>query len=299
MADILFYLLARGGEVVHQKICESRSPLIPPPPAPTSPPPPAEIGHDLAPVYTREPVPISSATAVGASTPPHSLPNPLSRSASSTAPLATARPSPRSRSQSQVSTSKPPPPLTEHALRELHLAWKLRYQSLYLRLATLLDAMRRGLRNSWAGKVTWEKCDQVRLAIIEAEFIMKRLGEAVEWCDEKGLQRLPLVALVSGKRRSSTSRPTHTEYPPSLVHLPSPLPPAPQAIFARLTVPLPPWVFGPGQPEPDAEGSRSAVELPPSYTRHYDPFKGERLITRARWEDDRVPNGADAVVLIR
>jgi len=70
-----------------------------------------------------------------------------------------------------------------------------------LRLATLLDAMRRGLRNSWAGKVSWEKCDEVRLAILEAEFIMQQLGKAVEWCDEKGLQKLPLVALVKGRRR--------------------------------------------------------------------------------------------------
>ncbi|GAA5978509.1 hypothetical protein JCM5350_003126 [Sporobolomyces pararoseus] len=301
MADILFYLLAYAGEKAHHKISEKRSPLIPvPPPPATRSESTIGGGQDLAPVYTREPLPIPRLSSPPSSSndPSNSSPHRLSRSSSSVPPPTAIRPAARPRSQSH--SPRPPPPLTEHRLRELALAWKLRYQSLFLRLATLLDAMRRGLRNSWAGKVTWEKCDEVRLAIIEAEFIMNRLAKAVEWCDGKGLQKLPLVALVKGSRRSSVSRPTHSSCPPSLVHLPSPLPEAPPAISTRLTVALPPWVFSPqARPLEDDSEAPQAVERPPEYTRHYDPFKGERVIERARWEDERVPDGADQVVLIR
>lgn len=168
--------------------------------------------EDLAPIYTREPLPMHPAhedatASPAASSPPRTtIPtNFLSRIASSSASNAvtsTVRPTPRSRSQTDTaSTMVKVPPLTEHTLRETHLAWKIRYQSLYLRLATLLDALKRGLRTSWAGRVTWERCDEVRLAILEAEFVMRKLGQAVEWCDQKGLQRLPLTALVAGKRR--------------------------------------------------------------------------------------------------
>lgn len=309
MADIIFYLLAYAGEKAHHKISEKRSPLIPvPPPSPPTSESASSAGrareiagHDLAPVYTRDPIPLPSSSLPSS---PHRANSPhLSRS-TSTIPLGDdprpVRPSVRFRSQSLVPQAAPL--LTEHKLRELALAWKLRYQSLFLRLATLLDAMKRGLRTSWAGKVTWERCDAVRLALREAEFVMSELAKAVEWCNDKGLQKLPLVALVKGARRSSVSRPTHSSCPPSLRHLPSPLPEAPPAISTRLTVSLPPWVFRPDQARTidDAfESPTSNVERPPDYTRHYDPFKGERLIERARWEDNRTSDGADQIVLIR
>ncbi|GAA5898404.1 uncharacterized protein JCM6883_001013 [Sporobolomyces salmoneus] len=294
MADILFYLAAYGAERVHKKINDARSPLVPIPPPSSSTT--STIGslhteHELAPVYTREPVSIPPTTpSLPSNDLNHSI-SPLSRSSSFVTPASPIRPTPRTRSHSH--TPQIAPLLTEHKLKELHIAWKIRYQSLYLRLATLLDAMRRGLRNSWAGRVSWDRCDEVRLAIIEAEFVMGRLSEAVQWCEEKGLRKLPLVSLVKGKRRRSVSRATHSSSPPSLAHLPYPLPEAPPAISTRLTVALPSWVFRPEQTRPD-----SSMQLPPEYTPHHDPFKGERLIERARWEDERVPDGADQVVLI-
>lgn len=215
MADILFYLAAYGVEKMNKKLHDARSPLIPLPPPPPSPPrTEQDVELDLAPVYTREPVAnpvMRSVSSVeeedGRRTSSSSSPHwPVLSRSTSAHPPTTTRPTRRARSRSQqeapqTAAAVVPLLLTEHKLRECHVAWRIRYQSLFLRLATLLDALKRGLRNSWAGHVSWDRCDQVRLAILEAEFVMNQLGKAVEWCDDKGLERLPLVALVKGKRR--------------------------------------------------------------------------------------------------
>jgi len=332
MADILVYLVSYSATKISGKVATARSPVIPefqpPPLADVEAPPTME---DLAPVYTREPLaspPIGSSLVATRSSPQRTLTSPPPPS-----PHPPFRPATRARSASSPLITKHET-LTEFGLRECQMNWKIRYQSLYLRLAALLDAMRRGLRNSWAGRVSWDHCDQIRLAILEAEYVEKKLSEAVRWCEEKGLQKLPLVALVKpGKRRyvevsassgrpvhleflwhfatiknscyfplfrSSVSRPTHSERPPSLADLPSPLPVAIPAIFPRLTVPVPPHVLR-GGPREDESGNG----LPPAYTRHYEPLRGERLIQRATWgeeermSENRVADGADAIVLIR
>ncbi|GAA5935776.1 uncharacterized protein JCM15063_001801 [Sporobolomyces koalae] len=293
MADVFVYLVAYLGHKAHRKVLESRSPVIP-----TSPPrTPSEheddqltaLDHsDLAPEYSLPPVDPASGVADSPPLGPRSL---------STPAAPTPRSAPRARSHSQTVSGKKLPKLTEHGLREVHTAWKLRYNALFLRLAALLDAQRQGQRCSWAGLVSSEKCDEVRLAVLEAEYVEKKLAEAVAWCEEKGLQRLPLVALVSSKRRSSEARPTHAECPPSLVDMPSPLPPAPPAVISRLTVSsVPPWVYGPATTRPD---DAAAHDLPPVYERDHDPLRGERLIERATWDEHRVSDGADQVVLIR
>jgi hypothetical protein len=121
MADILFYLSAYAFEKAHHKIQQKRSPLVPF--RPPSPPAasiatgdtPSYEGQDLAPVYTREPVPIpESSPSASSNDSPH-----LSRSSSSIpSPVATVRPTPRTRSQSHSPTAKAAPLLTEHKLRE-------------------------------------------------------------------------------------------------------------------------------------------------------------------------------------
>ncbi|GAA5899674.1 hypothetical protein JCM5296_001395 [Sporobolomyces johnsonii] len=165
-------------------------------------------------------------------------------------------------------------PLTEHHLKTLHLAWKERYSALYLRLCALFSAQAKGLKQCWAGKVDWEGLSELREAILEAEWVEKRLKEAVTWCEAQGVQRLPLSGIVPrGRRRSNSNpRPQHTDFPPSLLDLPYPLPPAPSPRITARSVPIP--------PSPDAY--EHGPESPPSYRKNHDPFK-ERVLHPARW----------------
>ncbi|GAA6062977.1 hypothetical protein JCM10212_005800 [Sporobolomyces blumeae] len=290
MADVLIYALAYGGQKLHNKLVDARSPLIP---IPTS----SDLAtsadslppfSDLAPVYSVEPehpTPRESASP----TQPSSR-APLTASATRPGAGRTLSISPTSnlvsrpatnRSRSHSTPARKVPELTEFGLKELHLAWRIRYQSLFLRLSALLDALRRGLRNSWAGRPSWELCDALRAAILEAEYVEKRLGEAVRWCGAQGLQKMPLKDFVSkpAKRRGSVSRPMHSEYPPSLSTLPYPIPPALPAAFSKLTVPLPPDVLrGTSRSGPNED------DLPPAYTRRHDPLRGERLLEGATWQ---------------
>jgi len=212
MADVVYYLLAYAGGKISDKVATARSPVIPD----SQPPPPADVDspprmEDLAPIYTREPLPSSSTDPSHVAT---RLPAPQRTLTSPPSPSPHPPFRPTSRSRSASSPVIKAETLTEYGLRECQMAWKIRYQSLYLRLAALLDAMRRGLRNSWAGKVSWDHCDQIRLAILEAEYVEKRLAQAVKWCEEKGLQKLPLVALVKpGKRRYVVISLLHAHWP--------------------------------------------------------------------------------------
>ncbi|GAA5920411.1 hypothetical protein JCM1841_003382 [Sporobolomyces salmonicolor] len=165
-------------------------------------------------------------------------------------------------------------PLTEHHLKALHLAWKERHSALYLRLCALFNARAKGLKQCWAGRVTWEGLMEVREAIMEAEWVEKRLKEAVAWCEAQGVQRLPLSGIVPRRRQRGTShpRPQHADFPPSLLDLPYPLPPAPSPRVTARSVPI----------TPSLEDNDHGPESPPSYRKNHDPFK-ERVLHPARW----------------
>ncbi|GAA5955608.1 hypothetical protein JCM21900_006669 [Sporobolomyces salmonicolor] len=143
-------------------------------------------------------------------------------------------------------------PLTEHHLKALHLAWKERHSALYLRLCALFNARAKGLKQCWAGRVTWEGLMEVREAIMEAEWIEKRLKEAVA-C-------------------TSHPRPQHADFPPSLLDLPYPLPPAPSPRVTARSIPI----------TPSLDDNDRGPESPPSYRKNHDPLM-ERVLHPARW----------------
>ncbi|GAA5898099.1 uncharacterized protein JCM6883_000922 [Sporobolomyces salmoneus] len=169
--------------------------------------------------------------------------------------------------------------LSERTLYERHREWKMRSISLWIRQTALIEAKARGFDSCWAGPVDRKTIRATRAAIVEAKWVEKRLGEALEWTEERRKSNVPLkkIVVVSKSGRKSRPRQSHTEFPLVLLELPFPIPPAPASRNLRLTIPMPPSI------EENVEG-----QPPPLYTPDLDEKSGEMRLENVRWDPVRV-----------
>ncbi|GAA6057942.1 hypothetical protein JCM3770_004446 [Rhodotorula araucariae] len=178
------------------------------------------------------------------------------------------------------------PVLTEYGLRLAHYSWATRHAALWLRLCAMLDARAKNLIGCWAGLVQGqsgrENLRAVRAAVDEAGWVEERLKAAIDWCEQRNLKKMKLVRLVQVRRgrRSTATRPTHTDVPPTLLDLPFPLPLAPPSNRLAPFIPRPPPLER-ETPEQAEERNR-----PPTYTREADASNGESTLEGGFWDGE-------------
>ena len=86
--------------------------------------------------------------------------------------------------------------LTERVILERHKEWKMRAVSLWIRQTALIDAKARNFDSCWAGAVTRTNLRRTKEAIKEAKWVESRLAEALEWCEERNVKKMPLKKIV-------------------------------------------------------------------------------------------------------
>ncbi|GAA5868040.1 hypothetical protein JCM3774_001578 [Rhodotorula dairenensis] len=185
-------------------------------------------------------------------------------------------------------------PLTERSLRAYHLAWLVRQRDLRSRHLALCDARDKGWPSCWAGKATSRHIRAVSRALDEAQWVEDKLRKALGWCRAAAVPKARVKSLLkSGKKRSVrvptlasmpsprgpfrlprlVVRPSHTDFPPSLLDLPYPLPVALEANIYFLTVPRPPTLT-----RRDEEREAQLRDAPPAYCEEVDFFSGETVL---------------------
>ncbi|GAA6024778.1 hypothetical protein JCM10207_005583 [Rhodosporidiobolus poonsookiae] len=184
-------------------------------------------------------------------------------------------------------------PLTEHTLRASHLAWLIRFRDLGARFVALNAAKEQGLDSCWAGKTTRAHIRSVQRAADEAKWVEERLRAAVVWCRRRGLRKLPVRVLVGvGARKQGQPlvRPVHSDFPPTLLDLPYPLPIAQEANIYALSVHRPPALnsrrYHHRPQERDEEREAQSRDAPPLYREEADEAAGERTLDRAEIEGE-------------
>lgn len=92
------------------------------------------------------------------------------------------------------------PVLTEHGLNIVHETWQTRHAALWLRYRALKDAQQKGLIGCWAGMCTPETMSSTKEAVEEARWVTEHLTEALDWCKERKLRKLPFGQMVKARR---------------------------------------------------------------------------------------------------
>ncbi|GAA5838443.1 hypothetical protein JCM5353_001804 [Sporobolomyces roseus] len=166
--------------------------------------------------------------------------------------------------------------LTERVIIERHKEWKMRAVSLWIRQTALIDAKARNFDSCWAGAVSRTNMRRTKEAIREAKWVESRLSEALEWCQERNVKKMPLkkIVVLTKNGRKASPRPTHDGYPEALLELPWPLPIAPTSRELRLTIPIPPSI----------EWNEENPEVPPLYSAELDEKSGEMRLENVRWD---------------
>ncbi|BGP58614.1 hypothetical protein JCM8202_001916 [Rhodotorula sphaerocarpa] len=174
-----------------------------------------------------------------------------------------------------------PRPLTERSLRAYHLAWLVRQRDLRSRHVALCDARDKGWPSCWAGKATSRHIRAVSRALDEAEWVEEKLRKGVQWCRAAAVPKAPVKTLLKSGKKSPVSRPTHADFPPSLLDLPYPLPFALEANIYFLTVPRPPSLT-----RRDEEGEAQRRDAPPAYREVVDCELGEIVLEVGEMDND-------------
>ncbi|GAA5957295.1 hypothetical protein JCM8115_006947 [Rhodotorula mucilaginosa] len=169
--------------------------------------------------------------------------------------------------------SRKPLPLTERSLRAYHLSWLIRQRDLRSRHLALCDARDKGWPSCWAGKATSRHIRAVARALDEAEWVEDKLRKALGWCRAAAVPKARVKTLLKSGKKSHVVRPSHTEFPPSLLDLPYPLPVALEANIYFLTVPRPPTLT-----RRDEEREAQLRDAPPAYCEEVDLLSGETVL---------------------